>query len=179
MTPDPIKLAGGLNSYQYVPNPTGWVDPLGLSVCPDNNSSSTGGAKTPSTAATIDEGTPNSPKPQDQSGYNAARFERLRAGYAADEIKSAKPIGSALKDDPMHRAPSYVVDQIPDKGRVFPLRGGDGTNNTLTQMPGSMNNKPGIFEWIVNSKMELTHQRFIPDGRITGTPNQIPSRLPK
>ena len=30
LTPDPIKLAGGLNSYQYVPNPTGWIDPLGL-----------------------------------------------------------------------------------------------------------------------------------------------------
>ncbi|MCV4289762.1 DUF6531 domain-containing protein [Pseudomonas capsici] len=34
LTPDPIKLAGGLNSYQYVPNPTGWVDPLGLNNCP-------------------------------------------------------------------------------------------------------------------------------------------------
>ena len=36
LTPDPIKLAGGLNSYQYVPNPTGWVDPLGLNStnCP-------------------------------------------------------------------------------------------------------------------------------------------------
>jgi len=36
LTPDPIKLAGGLNSYQYVPNPTGWVDPLGLNsnACP-------------------------------------------------------------------------------------------------------------------------------------------------
>jgi RHS repeat-associated protein len=35
LTPDPIKLAGGLNNYQYVPNPTGWVDPLGLSsTCP-------------------------------------------------------------------------------------------------------------------------------------------------
>ncbi|QMV14626.1 Cell wall-associated polypeptide CWBP200 [Vibrio spartinae] len=29
-TADPIGLAGGLNNYQYVPNPTGWVDPLGL-----------------------------------------------------------------------------------------------------------------------------------------------------
>ncbi|WP_309295561.1 RNase A-like domain-containing protein, partial [Pseudomonas paraglycinae] len=27
--------AGGLNQYRYVPNPTGWVDPLGLSCnCP-------------------------------------------------------------------------------------------------------------------------------------------------
>ncbi len=34
LTPDPIKLVGGLNNYQYVPNPTGWVDPLGLDNCP-------------------------------------------------------------------------------------------------------------------------------------------------
>nr|WP_238481504.1 RHS repeat-associated core domain-containing protein [Motilimonas sp. E26] len=32
LTLDPIGLAGGLNNYQYVPNPTGWVDPLGLAV---------------------------------------------------------------------------------------------------------------------------------------------------
>ncbi|WDU60654.1 HNH/endonuclease VII fold putative polymorphic toxin [Pseudomonas poae] len=35
LTPDPVKLAGGINAYQYVPNPTGWVDPLGLNAnCP-------------------------------------------------------------------------------------------------------------------------------------------------
>ncbi|WP_414464730.1 RHS repeat-associated core domain-containing protein, partial [Klebsiella aerogenes] len=27
---DPIGLAGGLNVYQYAPNPLGWVDPWGL-----------------------------------------------------------------------------------------------------------------------------------------------------
>ena len=37
LTPDPVKLAGGINTYQYVPNPTGWVDPLGLSDCPGAN----------------------------------------------------------------------------------------------------------------------------------------------
>ncbi|EJM22712.1 RHS repeat-associated core domain-containing protein, partial [Pseudomonas sp. GM25] len=40
LTPDPVKLAGGLNQYRYVPNPTGWVDPLGLtSNCPPPNGS--------------------------------------------------------------------------------------------------------------------------------------------
>ncbi len=34
ITPDPIGLAGGLNQTQYVPNPTGWVDPLGLAGVP-------------------------------------------------------------------------------------------------------------------------------------------------
>jgi hypothetical protein len=29
---DPIGLAGGLNVYQYAPNPLGWVDPWGLSA---------------------------------------------------------------------------------------------------------------------------------------------------
>jgi RHS repeat-associated protein len=28
---DPIGLLGGVNNYQYVPNPTGWIDPMGLS----------------------------------------------------------------------------------------------------------------------------------------------------
>uniref|UniRef100_UPI00210B0EFD RHS repeat-associated core domain-containing protein n=1 Tax=Pseudomonas sp. H1h TaxID=1397280 RepID=UPI00210B0EFD len=27
---DPISYAGGLNLYAYAPNPTGWIDPLGL-----------------------------------------------------------------------------------------------------------------------------------------------------
>ncbi|MBI6583771.1 RHS domain-containing protein [Pseudomonas synxantha] len=34
LTPDPVKLAGGVNAYRYAPNPTGWIDPLGLNSCP-------------------------------------------------------------------------------------------------------------------------------------------------
>ena len=30
---DPIGLLGGYNVFAYAPNPTGWVDPWGLSKC--------------------------------------------------------------------------------------------------------------------------------------------------
>ncbi len=36
-TQDPIGLLGGVNNYQYAPNPTGWVDPFGLS-CKEEDS---------------------------------------------------------------------------------------------------------------------------------------------
>ncbi|RYZ86244.1 MAG: RHS repeat protein, partial [Proteobacteria bacterium] len=35
---DPIGYSGGLNLYYYVPNPTGWIDPLGLQKVVATNS---------------------------------------------------------------------------------------------------------------------------------------------
>ncbi|MFP1731194.1 RHS repeat-associated core domain-containing protein, partial [Lonsdalea quercina] len=35
ISPDPIGLAGGLRPQGYVHNPLEWVDPLGLSGCPE------------------------------------------------------------------------------------------------------------------------------------------------
>jgi len=34
LTQDPIRLAGGENLFQYAPNSTGWIDPLGLNRFP-------------------------------------------------------------------------------------------------------------------------------------------------
>ena len=31
---DPLELLGGEQTYRYVPNPSGYVDPLGLATCP-------------------------------------------------------------------------------------------------------------------------------------------------
>ncbi|WP_143498534.1 RHS repeat-associated core domain-containing protein, partial [Pseudomonas sp. Irchel s3b5] len=64
LTPDPLKLAGGLNSYQYTRNPTGWVDPLGLSGnCPG---ASKPGCSVPDElgGAKVDEGGGAQPKPK-------------------------------------------------------------------------------------------------------------------
>lgn len=35
MSQDPVGLFGGINTYQYAPNPAGWIDPLGLSTSSD------------------------------------------------------------------------------------------------------------------------------------------------
>ncbi|KWF78107.1 hypothetical protein WL93_25635 [Burkholderia diffusa] len=34
---DPIGLAGGINAYLYADDPTGWIDPLGLTSCRCNS----------------------------------------------------------------------------------------------------------------------------------------------
>ncbi|WP_240041965.1 RHS repeat-associated core domain-containing protein, partial [Aeromonas media] len=48
ITPDPIGLAGGFNNYQYAPNPTGWVDPLGLKNVKENGPNNIEGKASPS-----------------------------------------------------------------------------------------------------------------------------------
>ncbi|ADP11312.1 Rhs-family protein [Erwinia sp. Ejp617] len=56
-TQDPISIRGGLNLYAYAPNPYGWVDPLGLSKCSNNEKTSYKGPELPgSIAETFDKG---------------------------------------------------------------------------------------------------------------------------
>ncbi|AZE69565.1 RHS repeat-associated core domain-containing protein [Pseudomonas synxantha] len=62
LTPDPVKLAGGVNGYQYVPNPTGWVDPLGLSKClGEDGCKSQADVEEPADTAKVNTGEPNQP----------------------------------------------------------------------------------------------------------------------
>ncbi|GFM66076.1 hypothetical protein PSCICJ_21940 [Pseudomonas cichorii] len=72
LTPDPIKLAGGLNNYRYVPNPTGWVDPLGLTgECPAATRSSTPEVVDPADNAHVNQGEPTVPLPSGIGGTGA------------------------------------------------------------------------------------------------------------
>lgn len=35
MSKDPVRLQGGINLFQYAPNPSQWIDPTGLSAVAD------------------------------------------------------------------------------------------------------------------------------------------------
>jgi len=91
------------------------------------------------------------------------------AGEAADLVRAAKPIGSALKNDAWHRSASFAVDDIAKNGTVFRTVGGDGVSRTLIQTPGQVNGIAGRFEWIVDGE-KLTHQMFVRGGTINGIP---------
>ncbi|MFY0731051.1 RHS repeat-associated core domain-containing protein, partial [Pseudomonas sp. NFX15] len=75
LTPDPVKLAGGLNPYQYTRNPTGWVDPLGLSGnCPGANKS---GCSAPDdiSGAKVNEGEPSVPDVSRRGAFRQAKAD--------------------------------------------------------------------------------------------------------
>ena len=70
---------------------------------------------------------------------NIVQLEKHKAKLAVEEAKKAKPVGSALKDDPAHRSASFMLDKAAEEGRVFSVRGGDGVNRNLIQVEGDLN----------------------------------------
>jgi hypothetical protein len=127
------------------------------------------------------------------SGWNAARSVLTRRGNApstgtpgvqgaGDAAKTTPELasgmertGSALTNsDPFHRSVSWVVDN--PAAQRFGIKGGDGIARDLYQLPGEVNGKSGVFEWIIDrsgTNPVINHQRFIPGGSITGYPNQV------
>ena len=80
LTQDPVKLAGGINAYQYVPNPTGWVDPLGLSRCPgEDGCKPTNRPENPAENVKVSEGDVELPKGFDTKLSRNGAFKRAKA----------------------------------------------------------------------------------------------------
>ncbi len=66
------------------------------------------------------------------------QYEKLKSQYAADEIYNAERVGSALKDDPTHRAASYLSKDQLANGRTHSFTGGDNKSYTLLQTKGQL-----------------------------------------
>ncbi|WP_259171698.1 RHS repeat-associated core domain-containing protein [Pseudomonas sp. BIGb0164] len=132
LTPDPVKLAGGINAYRYVPNPTGWVDPLGLSTCPGGD-----GCKPkhrfedPSKSTKINEGDVEPPKGSD------SRLSRKEAFRRAKEIGGIPHSTQPIK---AYRTSIYDQDHyILGRVYVFSLK----KNHLTTIYEHSLGHKQG------------------------------------
>ncbi len=97
----------------------------------------------------------------DETG--ALRFATLPTRVAAAELlrTSARVGAAAIKNDAYHRAPAFVVDEVAHHGQVFAMVGDDGVERLLVQMPGEVNGRAGVFEWIVGEE-GVTHELFRP-----------------
>ncbi|MEI3613625.1 hypothetical protein [Pseudogracilibacillus sp. SO30301A] len=105
-------------------------------------------------------------------------------------------IGSALKKPDGQHGFNDIIDNYTPQAIEFEIVSGDGVKRKLYQIEGGMKyydykdvynknlrvnerittvkDENEVFEWIVDPSKGVTHRRFIPDGQITGSPNQRP-----
>jgi RHS repeat-associated protein len=104
LTPDPVKLAGGINSYQYTPTPTGWVDPLGLSACPGGDGCKLAyRAEEPATKARVSTGDLEAPKGAESELSRRGAFNRAKIIGGIPKTQHPKRVyREPLKDQDRH-----------------------------------------------------------------------------
>ncbi|XQP62037.1 RHS repeat-associated core domain-containing protein [Pseudomonas fluorescens] len=105
LTPDPVRLAGGINAYRYVPNPTGWVDPLGLSKCP-GECGPFEGVEDPASSAIVKGSQPTLPAPEE--------IEWTAHGYKHSPSKKMpwKDILATTKSGPAKYKPGINIENL-------------------------------------------------------------------
>jgi len=155
---DPIGLGGGdRNPYGYaLDDPTTLEDALGTTVF------STGGGK------------------QFDFADNDIVYSLIRAAF-----QYATPVGSALKSDAYTRAAAFERAGAIEGGTFFLTPSKDLVGRSLLlQKEGCVNGKNGVFEYIVpinahllEGNPDLTHQKFIPGGTISGVPNNFGGQI--
>ncbi|WP_346833861.1 RHS repeat-associated core domain-containing protein [Pseudomonas koreensis] len=119
LTPDPVKLAGGLNQYRYVPNPTGWVDPLGLnSNCPPPNKP---GCEVPGgiVGAKVDEGEPQVPNLT--HGVDPKTLKRTHALMGKTSTRLVEKMRIEMGDIGFNR--EFPIDVAEHHGNLYILDG--------------------------------------------------------
>lgn len=89
----------------------------------------------------------------------------------AERFLNANRIKSGLKADSGHRAASFLTKEQLESGKTFIIKGRDGVERTLLQTKETLDNKSGIFEYILDPLGNVTHQRFKESGIINGIPN--------
>jgi len=95
---------------------------------------------------------------------------QLTPSEAAAKIVNANRIGSGELRDAYHLAGSFLTENQLAAGQTFVLQGKTGVT-TILQVPGAVNDKMGIFEFIISPSGVVTHQVFKPGGIIDGMPN--------
>ncbi|WP_339627551.1 DUF637 domain-containing protein [Pseudomonas sp. UBA2684] len=117
-----------------------------------------------------------------KSGIKA--FAGVFARSSVKEIDNSvigKPrVGSANKLPDGQHGFNNIIDNYAGDAAKFeiPTKGAGGKVvrvSELRQIEGSNNGVDGVFEWIIDQG-DVTHRRFIPDGKVTGLPNQIPKK---
>jgi hypothetical protein len=77
-------------------------------------------------------------------GEGAAAEGASISPEAMDSLVEGERVGSALKDDPYHMAPSWADPaDIAKNAQQFSIRGYDGFTRTLVQSPGGVNGVTG------------------------------------
>ncbi len=112
LTPDPLGIKGGLNSYRYTPNPVDYIDPLGLSAC--GKDSVDADAAGDGELAPIDD---NVPTMQEIAGHETLD----RAALAALNVANPKSI-----EDNLEYGGVLYQDTITGRyGYTGPIKGSD------------------------------------------------------
>ncbi|MGL5386823.1 MAG: RHS repeat-associated core domain-containing protein [Serratia sp. (in: enterobacteria)] len=139
ITPDPIGLAGGLNQTQYVPNPTGWVDPLGLASVP-------GGCP------------PNS---DIQAGVKTGEPEIPATGkFKWGNPKSTPTYGHTFADHGQKLKPNQLIDRARGKGhQVGQYVDDNAAANFIADVAGK---GPGVHN--VPLPKNVTGRGYLPNG---------------
>ncbi|MDR5795488.1 RHS repeat-associated core domain-containing protein, partial [Caballeronia sp. LZ008] len=115
ITQDPIGLAGGVNLYQYAPNPIQWMDPLGLTPCCLTS-------RAARREAMRQAGIPTSQQPISQSrnasGYEYRYNVPQAGGGTIEATVQQQTMDVSHKEDPHWEAGKVKVDPISGETRM-------------------------------------------------------------